>query len=153
MKEKITPQTFANGTEIYADGSFRLSNGGVTPSYHDIDLSEHEAPRSALSLNTSKKILFAGILAGISIKTLSSLYSGGSAEAAEDRTPQDSIQQDRIERQIDHVFDNPISNQLSDGDFSTNGVEHALDWVKINQNLDNTLPHANDVRTQEPVNA
>ena len=43
MIEKVSPQTFADGTGRNADGSFTLNGGLVTPSYADIDTQNRES--------------------------------------------------------------------------------------------------------------
>src|SRR3990167_5276158 len=150
MSEKVSPQRFADGTSRKADGSYNLHGGLVTPSYADIDTQDTE---SALDIRSSfmrhKRLVLAGVLAGIGVGVFASLPSS-SAEAADDRTQYDShsYNPDAV-RQIDDFTHNPLDNPLVPdinagfGNLEDEGINHVLrNSQQIIDNLDNTLPLA-----------
>src|SRR4030042_3745975 len=87
MREKVTPRTFLDGTELRPGGCGDFGNGVVGPSYADMEASERNS--SFLHKITRwRAVIGAGVLAGIGVGVFSAL-SGGTAEAADDTTPLD----------------------------------------------------------------
>ena len=88
MAEKV--RSLPDGSAEYTDGSWSFRDGAFTPSHADIESQDRE---SALNIRSSilrrKDLVFAGVFAGMTIGVFASL-PGGSAEAADDRTPKDS---------------------------------------------------------------
>src|SRR3989344_2873202 len=154
MAEKV--RSLPDGSAEYTDGSWSFRDGAFTPSHADIESQDRE---SALNIRSSilrrKDLVFAGVFAGMTIGVFASL-PGGSAEAADDRTPKDSpsYNPDAV-RQIDDVTQNPLDNPLVPdinagfGNLDDEGINYVLQNSQpIIDNLDNTLPFPDSPNSQ-----
>ncbi len=114
-----------------------FKNGVRGPDYADRISQDKETGSFLRSLPRYKRPIFASVLGGLALGTLSMIAGGDSADASDDRTQHTFEPQNQSVKTIDNFdgFDGPLGNPYQDLDFDNHLDMHAI-AVRANHNLD-----------------